>query len=214
MGSWIQRLGWLVRVVDLLSQYWTAILSIGGAGVVGALAYATEVFNAYAPFSWIAIGVLTFFLLSIALRALAQARLLFHYIRIKRRSTEVDAVNPLEYTFQRRRINVTQLLPPVGNQINSRTFVDCDIVGPSNILVVDCVFQGVGGSAVDAVLYTTDNFPKNCTVFRNCTFRDCRFFSLTFIVPISIIGQFAQHNFTGLNWLSHLPEPQATEAQP
>ena len=45
MGSWIQRFGWLVRVIDLVSRYWTAIVSIGGAGVVGAFAYATDVFN-------------------------------------------------------------------------------------------------------------------------------------------------------------------------
>ena len=211
MSTVLKRVEWVFAFLSLLARNWNLIVSIVGGTVVAWAANTVNLFNEYAPFSWIASGIVAFCLLAFGLRLLAQARLLTHYLRIKRRITATDAVNPLEFTFQERRISVTDIQPPVGNRIANRTFVNCDIVGPANILVLDCMFKSSQGSHVDAVLWSTDNVPTNCTVFVNCTFTNCRFFLLTFLVPTTGLEDFSKHGFTGLNWLSILPGPTLSE---
>lgn len=208
MSTALKRLEWVFTFLGFLARHWNTIVSLAGGFLAAWTANAANAFNEYAPFSWIASGIMGFVLISVGLQGLAQARLLSQHFRIRRFSTEVDAVNPLESTFQKRRINVTQIQPPVGNEVRGRTFVECDIVGPANILVFNCSFQGSQGSAIDAVLWSTGNRPTNCTVFVDCTFTNCRFFLLTFLVPTSGFEDFSKHGFRGLNWLSMLPQPQ------
>ena len=207
MKNLLKRLEQLYALINMASRYWALILPIGGGSLAAWAAHAANLFTEYAPFSWVASGLVGFALICVALKWLASARIGNYSLQLQKRISDVDYVNPLDSTFESRRISVTQIQSPVGNRIENRTFVDCDIVGPANILVLDCTIRAAGGSSVDAVHWTTDPYPHNCTTFVNCTFTNCRFFMVTFLVPITRLLDFAVHNFQGLNWLTTLPPP-------
>lgn len=214
MQKLIKQLERLYALISVASRYWALIIPLSGGSLAAWAAHAADIFTQFAPFSWVASGLLGFALICVALKWLASARLGILHLQLRKRISEVDSVNPMDSTFQRRRINVTQIQPPVGNNIENRTFVDCDIVGPANILVLDCTIRAAGGSSVDAVHWTTEHYPRNCTAFVNCTFTNCRFYMVTFLVPITRLLDFAVHNFQGLNWLTTLPVPQNTDPAP
>jgi len=45
-----------------------------------------------------------------------------------------DRIDPMQSVFERKRILITDLLPPIGRSIVGKSFTDCEIVGPANVV--------------------------------------------------------------------------------
>jgi hypothetical protein len=106
-----------------------------GASVVslitGWAAAATDLLKPYAPLSWVVaalIGASTFCLISFLI---IRCRTIFIDGSIRRRFYEPgDKINPLDKTFEKRRIYISDIIPPVGFKVAGKTFIDCELIGP------------------------------------------------------------------------------------
>lgn len=86
-----------------------------------------------------------------------------------------------------------------------KTFVECEIVGPSNLFFevgnsVDDVTPGL----VDAVALSGDRVFYNGILFRDCKFRGCTFHRVTLFFQPAESLQIQHLNW--LNWISPLPK--------
>lgn len=173
-------------------------------------ARASNWLNAWGPIAWVACGFLG---VAVALAIMWAAALRNRYAlmtRILRHTTaDGDGVNPLESTFIRKRIKLSDLAEPVSGSIRHKTFVDCEIVGPGNAIAFpSCIFAGSGGEMVDAVVFTRGRAIAGYEL-ENCTFRNCKFFRLTFLIPHVFYETFHRHGWEGLVWLTETPaQPQ------
>jgi hypothetical protein len=93
------------------------------------------------------------------------------------------AIDPLARTFENKRIYLNDFVLPSKPLIEDKTFIDCEIIGPANIVLLS-------GNAIgelrpphcDAVLIAARGEPSNGYAFRNCTFRGCSFLRVTLMV--------------------------------
>ncbi len=205
---WVERVfqnaEWKLSLYNLL--FGQGGLMVGGSAVAVWVVHMTETLNAYAPASYFvaALGTALAIYIMNALRVYAAQWA--QVIRFRQRVHDTNHVNPMEDTFRKQRIRLIDLAPPVGGAIRNRTFIDCDIVGPANALFLpDCIFQNCGGEAVDGLIIREGSFARNGFGFENCTFRNCRFYLFTFMVPEAIYPMFATYNWRGLNWLTDNP---------
>lgn len=183
-------------------------------GVPAWAAWAADVFSEYAPFSWVACGLLGMLILASAYALFGYAKGRIQVAKFQARVSEAAFINPLARTFERVRIRVTDLSPPLGNIIANKSFTDCDIIGPANVVFFECSFSGTKGEAVDGLIIRDGLSPRNGFGFSNCTFADCRFYLLTIMVPEQEFEKFARFNWGGLNWITEVPTPDLFGGQP
>lgn len=160
------------------------------------------IFGQYAPFSWIVAGLLAAFITALIIAILAWA----YRTRIR---AKYDAkflgssgpINPLAKTFEAQRIYLNDFCLPSHPFIDDKTFINCEIIGPANIMFA------VGNSAteniqppLDAVLLNGKNPFTNGYAFRNCIFRKCSFQRITFFVTPVEYHLYKDHPM--LNWIS------------
>jgi hypothetical protein len=202
------------RIAYWLSQFesrWSLWNLVQGTGVVASFALpawavrAAEIAQEYAPFSWVLAGfagvviaAICYFLLAIGYR-----------IRIRAKYDEKllgssGPINPLDRTFEGRRIFLNDFVLPSHPLVEGKTFIDCEIIGPADI------FFEWGNNAssnrdprLDAVLLNRRNVFTNGYIFRGCIFRGCSFQRITFF----ILPQGYQYYETNplLNWISITP---------
>ncbi len=168
-----------------------------------------EVLKYFSPLSWVLGGLIGMCLSSLTYALVGYARIRHQLADIRERIAISDFINPHDQTFESRRIRVTDLLRPTISAIENKTFVNCDIIGPANIVVRHCTLRGSSGNLLDAFV-ASGAMPLNATVFLNCTFTNCSFYMVTFVIPVQFIDDFARHEFRGLNWLTALPQPTAS----
>ena len=104
----------LSRGVDWIAQYgwfgWWCMFMVGAAVVSAVVA-----------------------LISFAKERLVRARAVQHWSQV------VDNINPLDHQFHRKRIRISDLAPPVSKKIEGKRFTDCELIGPSNIVILNNV---------------------------------------------------------------------------
>lgn len=169
-----------------------------------------QVFSAYAPLSWVVAGFLgaTIFVFlrllwiwgkKIAVKAKYDAKM------IEAGST----INPLDLTFEGKRIFISDLILPSFPFITDKTFINCELIGPANVH-----FQSsnqanpIRPPRVDGVwLGPTARFDtSNGFVFNNCIFRGCSFQRITFFAGIENYNDWKDN--PNVNWISISPTPE------
>lgn len=177
----------------------------GGLLAVWAV-HLTDALRIYAPTSYVVAGIGAFLAIGLAnaLRIFAKDR--SQIIRFRQIVHDTHMVNPVDDTYRRQRIRLIDLAPPIGGAIRNKTFIECEIVGPANALFMpDCFFQNCGGEGVDGLMIRQGSFARNGFAFENCTFRACRFYLFTFMVPEELYSSFATYDWRGINWLTSHP---------
>lgn len=175
------------------------------------LAHISDIINSWGPVGWGGIGIASGASIYIAttlgywLYASAKSRRMA--ARFQERVLSTALINPLARTFTNQRIKVHDLCPPIGGAIRDKVFVDCEIVGPANVLFLSCNLSNNGGEGVDGSITKNGVLPKNGVAFINCSFSGCKFYLMTFMVPEELYYSFSLYNWTGINWLTSVPEP-------
>jgi len=206
----------LKRLFDHLSSHvtvwtwaWPYASGILGVGVLSAvIAQATAWIAPWGPLGWWFSGLtgalfamLLFFLGAITYSKITDARLK------KRVYGSHDKINPLESHFRRQRIKINDLVLPFDPIIHGKTFEDCDLLGPCNVIVMGRTeLSHCGGSNVQAAIVALkpDVGIQNAVAFQDCTIRRCRLYQLTFLVPDEAYLLFKK-GLNNLEWITRTP---------
>lgn len=187
---------------------WSLLTFIKGSGIVGSFALpawaasASHLFHQYAPFSWVAAGFGG--MLIVALSYAVYARAYARFIRAKYDAKMFAGgtfADPMAKTYENRRIFLNEFCLPSFPLIENKTFINCEIIGPSNIVLeYGNNVQEVRYPISDAVLMKPNHQLFNAIIVRNCVFRQCSFQRITFLVPHSEY-EMAKH-WAGFNWIT------------
>lgn len=207
------KVAFMGRIRRAISWCWTHFSNIAmliGWAMSFALpawaTYAANLFQQYFPLSWVIAGFIGAGAWVLFLRTYQSARrmrLMNQYYEDVRRTS--DTVNPLETVFTNKRINIRDLMPPIGSEIRGRTFVKCDIVGPANLVVWDDVnISEASGQNVDGVLLSENPRYFNSIFLVKCDFRQCMFYNITFLVHRSQYHYF--NSALVVPWITDIPQ--------
>lgn len=110
--------------------------------------------------------------------------------KLRRRLTEGKSpFDPMERVHRDKRLFLSDLAPAGRKEVKSKTFINCEIIGPGNI-VVDIPakvgdplphLRNVNLTDVDCIQISGEVLPKNAVQFAGCDFIDCEFFSLSLL---------------------------------
>lgn len=168
-------------------------------------ARATGMFSEYAPLSWVVAGFAG---------VMAYAIVVFIYGTGQQRSVrsrydakfmnETGGVDPLARVFEGKRIYLNDFVLPSNPKVIGKTFVDCEIVGPTNMYFeIDNTVHDIQNGLVDAVALNGERRFDNGVLFRNCTFRGCTFHRVTLFFQPEEASRI--QNLNWLNWISQMP---------
>lgn len=178
--------------------------------------HATELMGRYQPLSWVAAGFLGMLLSAAVAWIVAQARMMFVSARIRASFyREHDKPNPLDKVFTAQRIRVGDLIPPLMGAVEGRSFIDCDLVGPCIVFLSETgpgalTLKGTEFHGCDAVIIADDATPQNATIFLDCTFSGCRFYSATLLFKLRSVA-YVNSIINNLHWVSPTPTALAAE---
>lgn len=205
----LRRLGVLREIEWSWSLTLLVVSAVASFSLPAWAVRAADLFADYAPLSWVVAGFagLLAWALAAALFSFARAvgiRARFNKELIRKGGSYID---PLALTFEAKRIYINDFILPSAPYAENKTFISCDIVGPA-VIFLDAanVIRDLVNPRVDFVLVPDDANPMNCYVFRNCTFRNCRFIRITFMVRKSEFTAFNNPQYT--NWVTEVPGQQ------
>jgi hypothetical protein len=165
-------------------------------------------FDSYAPLSWVLAGFagVTFVVLAnlgwqwakrIGVRAKYDARLL----------ASGSVINPLDKTFEGKRIYINDFTLPSHALIDGKTFIDCEIVGPANLFwQPGNIANEIKPPRCDAVYLEPGVQFFNGYTLRNCIFRGCSFQRITLFIGTADYENVKNHEL--LNWITMRPGGQ------
>ena len=196
---------WLANNWDTILTIVQWVLPSVGAAMSGIGAYLTGTLHEYAPFSWIAAALLGALVVSGITAFIAWVRSEVARTRYLRSvSIHADGVNPLDDSFHRARIHIEVLADPVRKTIEGKTFVNCDLIGPRAVAFGHCVF-GTNIAFFNCDYLQIPMGPRkveNFISFKNCTFNNCRFYSLIMAVNGQTADMFDKLSNGKIQWLS------------
>ena len=192
------------------------------AGVTGWLSSAVEWISAYGAFGWWCAALAGALAAALVLLAVAWGR--YAWIRgrtLHKWKNIVDNFNPMEDEFNKQRIRLADIANPFTMRISGKRFVNCDLIGPANIIIMshNNLFH-IGFIDCDIIVGRHGAIFKNAIGLENCTLVGGRIYGATIIIPNNLVHKF--HNFGGIfGTLTGFPEfddPQsqgtATRTQP
>ena len=207
MPEWLRRLlrvepgiSLAQWVFDRISNNWERIIAafVAGGGMTY-LASITEWIKAWGPAGIGAAGLLAALAAWVGLawasrlRGDAQLRLA-NATAIEKWKEQVDTVNPLAKEFHTKRVKLSDLMHPVTSRVKGKRFIDCQIMGPANLLIIDNVtITGVGFANCDVVVAR----PAQIRIFNVLALEDVQIFGgeiigCTIIIQRDLVPTFQQ----------------------
>lgn len=165
-----QRAEKAMERLSLAYSLWP-LIPAGAVGVAsGWAARGSATINQFGTVGWLAAGVLGFLLTSIGFLALALAKeKLISAKAFSDWTLPTDAANPMADNYNRQRIAIRDIAHPVTNRIVGKTFTQCEIIGPANIILWGKgTVAGVGFMDCDIVVVKDNTFVRNIFVLENC----------------------------------------------
>lgn len=136
------------RLIDRIESRLSLATMVGGGWIVSAtgvtvwFAQASEWLEKYGPYGWWIASLLGIMLAVGIICGIAWLRLKWGTASaIHRWSQAVDTINPLDHSFTGRRIRLSDLAHPVTNRIENKTFINCELMGPATIAVLNGTWQ-------------------------------------------------------------------------
>jgi hypothetical protein len=171
-------------------------LVVGAGGMTGWLSTGVDWINQFGWFGWWAAFLVGCFLSAAALALLSVFR--YYWVRgraMDRWSITTSDINPLDDTFHKRRIKIVDLIDPADNAISGKTFTDCDLVGPANIVLLGgSSYSHVGFVSCDVVPTRRKTSILNAVKIQNISVVRGRFVGVTIFVPPPTIPMFREMN--------------------
>jgi len=195
--------------LSLATVIWSLFVPVGSFALPAWAAEAAGVFSEYAPLSWVVAGFAGLLLYAIAVFIYGTGQQRSVRSRYDARFMEkTGGVDPLAKVFEGKRIYLNDFVLPSKPVVIGKTFVDCEIVGPTNMYFeVGNAVDSVQPGTVDAVALSGKRQFFNGVLFRDCKFRGCTFHRITlFFEPHEALE--IQH-LEWLNWISPLPDQTA-----
>ncbi|MDX0136115.1 hypothetical protein GOC46_04240 [Sinorhizobium meliloti] len=160
--------------------------------ITGWVSQYSEWISGFGIFGWWVSGLIGAAVTVIAIAAVLFARAQLSrakYMESLRRPS--TAINPMESQFTRQRIMVADLVDPVGREINGKTLIDCDLVGPYNLVFYQsCTFSHVAFVDCDVVPLKRGAGVKNAAVLRNISMTRGRLIGVTILITPDLIPNF------------------------
>lgn len=174
---------------SMLARLGRWIVTLGGAAVLGGTAKVAQVLEEFAPFSYLLAGFIGAALVAIVFACWASFRSATANARyLNELKKPASAINPLDESFNKKRIEISDLADPVTNVVKDKTFTNCQLVGPRTAVFLGCTFQeGFSHEGCDFATFDDQGKPPsvyNIQIFHNCTFRNCRYFRLVMFFRI------------------------------
>lgn len=168
---------------------------------------ASDTFAAYSPLSWVVAGLIglllyavVIYLIGVGKKEAARAKYDANFLE------KTGGIDPVSKVFESKRIFINDLAPPSEMTVEDKTFIDCEIVGPSNIyLQYGNNITEARSRNIDAVALSGKEMFTNGTVLRNCTFRRCSFHRVTIFVDPNEVPRLIEENNSWVRWISELP---------
>lgn len=206
-----KKIGYFLNDLESRWSLWTlvngAFLALSGVLPAWAVKSA-QIFVYYEPLSWVLAGFAGLFFWAIlrltwiwgkqkTVRAKYDARML----------ERGDPINPLDLTFEGKRIFINDFALPSHTLIHNKTFINCEIIGPANIYFLqDNLAAPILPPIVDGVWLAPDIKFHNGFTFSHCIFRNCSFQRITIFAGIENYLDWKDN--PNVNWIG-LPPTQA-----
>lgn len=197
----LARLEWRWSLSNLIFATYLTSAAALPAWAVSAM----DMFQQYAPLSWVLAGFggLTVAVFAFAIFSLAYGS--WVKSRYNRSLYEKSGfVDPMAKTFEDRRIFLSEFCLPSDQYIQGKTFINCEIIGPA------ILFFRNGNQAYeqrlpicDAIVIRGSHY-HNAITLDNCTFRGCSFKRVTLAVTESQVPDVRSVDW--LHWISEYPE--------
>jgi hypothetical protein len=141
---------WIVQHVDLISNVAWWAWSLGGGLLSGWAAHVADIFPRYAPFSWVAAGLIGMAVTAFIAACIGWLRARIYEARLYQiASVAKPPFNRLEQQFTKQVISITDLIHPLGEPISAKTFIDCEFYGPGILALSAASFDGFWGNGTE-----------------------------------------------------------------
>jgi hypothetical protein len=178
---------------------------LGGFAVTAWAAAAANLLSQFAPFSYVVAGLLGSWIVSSGYWLIASART--RWVRTKYDNTMMlrgGLIDPLAKTFESKRIYLSEFVLPSHPIIEGKTFIDCEIIGPANLMLISG--NNVADNRLphcDALALAPNDVPHNRIMLSNCVFRSCSFQRVTFFISAEEFP--LVKNIDWLRWIGNTP---------
>jgi hypothetical protein len=181
---------------------WAPIVlgTLGVGSISGWAAWATSALSAYSPLSWLGSGLLGVLVSAAVYWLWTSANLRSEQSKNAEEMRErAKWVNPLENSFTKQRIDIDVFKRPAPESTTGKTFIDCEIYGPANVLLNGYTgLQGVHLGFCDFVKVKTNHPIYNGISLNDTTFRNCKIYYVTFYIPDYLVNSIP----AGANWIT------------
>jgi hypothetical protein len=206
-----KRLHRLLMHTEWKISLWNALFGAGGIlsfGIPAWAASASDWLATYGPIGWVGAGFLGLLIFCLAAWLWSLARIQwFRGTVTKAYAATRPSVNPLEDHFINQRIFLNDFVSPYQNIVKNKTFTDCHVFGPMNIVVSGGSIQSSTYDIADHVIIKSDGMkfqiPANAVIFQECHFIRCAFLRITFLVLESMFEEIERGG--GTNWITRTP---------
>jgi len=96
--------------------------------------------------------------------------------------------DPMAPVYQNKRLYLRDLFPPGRRILNDRKFINCEIVGPGNVVVAlnkangqPSVYANNGYNDVDCIQIISERPSLNALYFPGCDFEGCQFYNINLL---------------------------------
>ena len=205
------------RALNTLESRWSLVALLQGSSLVASFslpAWAVksgQIFSQYAPLSWVIAGFA-------GVLAWAIIRLIWNWAYQIKIRAQYDAkflargggYNPLDLTFEKKRIYLDDFALPSHTVINGKTFIQCEIIGPASVYFASSNNAvNLRPPVVDGVWLHPDARYNAGFQFHNCIFRDCSFQRITMFASVENFETWNKN--PSVNWIGVPPTPELIE---
>lgn len=193
------------RVWDWITYAWGPITLAGlWSAAVSAAAYFSDWWQWLGPPGVVLLALGVFLISLTVLCILGYIRALVATRRLERSMLEewqvrADQVNPLDREFHTKRIKVMDLANPVTRMIANKRFIDCELMGPANIILMATApnafsMTGTHLNNCDVVVIKDQVMMYNVIALEDSTIFNGKIFNCTIYIPQQMVPAFSAMN--------------------
>ena len=197
---------WGGRLANLVTL-WPVLLPATAFGAVMAfLSVGVDWIGQFGAFGWMSAGLVSFAILAFALAALAWFRTKWIQASAEKNwHRRTDFFNPLEKEFRSIRLKILDVANPVNNKIINKRFLDCELLGPANVVFDGGTLHEATLQNVDFVVCRPDAYIQYPIHMKDCQVIGGSIAQCVIFIPAEMAGHIAAMGGNFLT-LSGIPE--------